>query len=215
MGIVRRLALLALLCTSAGCRGTYPAKNEDPSLGVSAILVRGRVLLPTGETQSGKLLLNLESEGERYRVRFPPKETTLYIVEPGVYRLYPTRNIFGGPQDKLKIVVNGRSYRVAFPRDILRRDPIAIKPGKIASIGALEAKLVPNAGKPGFKIEVTLDDGIETRRQLVQDMISRMMDPDAAPSQRENAVTWTRALEQALVQIQGSNETKPAFKPSE
>lgn len=212
---MRRLALVAPLILAGGCAGSSPSKNADPSAGLSAVLVRGRLLLPTGETTSGRLVLNLESEAEQYRIDFKPRETLLYVVEPGVYHVYPARNFFGNPSEKFSAVINGRTYRVPFPRDILRLAPAVVKPRNVVPVGVLEVRLVPASGKSDYQIAVHFDNRVETRRQLVQDMITRMMDPDAPTSLRDNAVAWTQSLDQALVLLQGAEDVRPAYKPAE
>lgn len=215
MTAMRRAAAVILAAALAGCRGTVPERNVDPALGFSAILVQGRFLAPAGEAGSGFAALNLEMEGgETYRLPFPRKETALYAVEPGVYRLFPTRNLFGHPQTHLRVTVNGRNYTVPFPRNILRLDPITIKPRKMVSIGILEVKLSQPPGKPA-SVSVTLDDSVAARRKLVEDLIGKMMDPNVPVSIRDNVVQWTRALDQALVDIQESQDVKPSYKPSE
>ena len=67
---MRRAALLALvLAAGPGCRGTAPELYGEAALGYSAVLVRGRLVLPEGESRDGMMWLNLESSGERYRMK--------------------------------------------------------------------------------------------------------------------------------------------------
>jgi len=115
-------------------------------------------------------------------------------------------------ESHLSVMVERRLYRVPFPRDILRRDQIAIKPTKVVALGVLEARLIQKPGERKARVEVRLDDSVETRRQLVEEKISHMLNPRVARDLRENAVLWTRALDQALVHLQEEKDYDPAFK---
>jgi hypothetical protein len=207
-----RLALVALaLC---GCRGTVPKLNGVPEGGIAAVLIGCRVTLPTGETSSGRVALNLEGEegnGETYRLPLKPGRPLLYQVEPGVYRLAPTRSLFGFHQENLKVVIEGRSYSVPFPRDILRKAALDIKPTKVVAIGTLDIKLTRLQNR-GTTVRVYLDDGAESRRALVQKEIRLMMDPNAAGSDRATALAWTRGLTEQLTQIVTEVQRGPAYR---
>ena len=207
------LGFLALAGAGLGCRGSAPPRDVEPSAGVSAVLVRARLIVPTGETASGSIALNLESDVERYRLPFPPKQTALYVIEPGTYRLHPTRGFSGGPEDALTIVINRKVYKAPFPRDILRREPLRVKATKIIPIGILEAKVIFVPGAPAPRLEVRLDDSVAARRALVQDMVAQMLDEGADPDFRERAIQWTRALDQAMVSLAGMEDAPAAFKP--
>lgn len=214
----RFLTALAVSSALAGCAGTNPEINGLPEQGMSAVIIGGRFLLPTGETRKGTTYLNLEGEGGRqaevYRLRLFPRQSLLYHVEPGVYRISPTRSIFGFHRKTMKVKIDGVSYQMPFPREILRKSSIDIKPKKIVALGVLEAKV--SAALPGQHplLRVRLDDSIDARRQLVQDVIHQMMDPAASLETRESAIAWSRALENSLMELVAESERSPTFKPA-
>lgn len=208
----RLLPCLILLCTS--CSGTRPVRFGPAKFGFAGVIVRGRILTPTGEVKKGKMALNFESAGIRYRIRFEPGETTIQRIEPDKYRVHPTRGLFGFVDQYLTVEIIDRKFRVPFPRDILRKPPMDVRPTKLAPIGILEVKLLPIKKGRRPKIIVRLDDSIAARRSLVEDMIRKMMDPQVKPRIRSSTVSWTRALEQALVKIQGEEEATLSYKPS-
>ncbi|MFA6002730.1 MAG: hypothetical protein WC881_01540 [Elusimicrobiota bacterium] len=193
------------LLAAAGCSGTVPGQRGRPEQGVSAIIVGGRFTVPTGETLSGELSVNLDGEGAyadaSYRIPIRPHQSLLYQVEPGTYRIAPTRDIFGTHQPLLRIKIEGRDYRVPFPRDILRKAALELKPKKILTVGTFAVELQPALpGRPPI-VTLRLDDSIATRRQLVQDVIREMMDPGAPPAGQENAIAWARALQSTLMEL--------------
>ncbi|MDE2293382.1 MAG: hypothetical protein KGL53_14975 [Elusimicrobia bacterium] len=214
MALVRKL--LAACCAAAallaGCRGTAPDVFSSAALGYGAVVVRGRIILPEGETSDGMMWLNLESPNDRYRLKFIPGETTLARVEPDVYKLYPTRDALGMVQPLLTVRIAGRNFKVPFPRDILRKDPVEVRPTKVVALGVLEARLLPIERGRAPRIDVHLDDSNDARRHLLEDMISMMMDPKATSDERDSAVSWTRALEQALQQVQAEPAEHPTYK---
>ena len=212
MPTMPRALVLAFAAALLGCRGTSPDVFAPAALGFGAVLVRGRIVLPEGETRDGMMWMNLESEGERYRLPIQPGDTTLERVEPDVYRLHPTRNALGFVQATLKVRIAGRFYYVPFPRDILRKDPLEVRPTKVVALGILEAHLLPIQRGRAPRVEMRLDDSNETRRRLIEDMIAKMMDAKASVEVREAAVSWTRAFEQALILVQGESERKRTFK---
>ncbi len=212
MTAMTRALAVALAAAFLGCRGTTPDVFAPATLGFGAILIRGRIVLPEGETRDGMMWMNLESDGDRYRLPVPAGETSLERIEPDVYRLHPTRNALGFVQNNLKVRIAGRYYTVPFPRDILRKDPIELKPTKVVALGVLEARLLPIQRGRAPRVDVRLDDSNETRRRLIEDMIAKMMDAKTSIEAREAAVSWTRALEQALVQVQGETARKRMYK---
>lgn len=207
--------LLSLLVL-AGCRGSVPRLAGNPEQGISAVIVGGRLITPTGQTKSGRLWINLEGEGGReaqvYRLPLTPQEALLFQVEPGLYHLAPTRSLVGLHQPLLKVRVEGKTHKIPFPRDLLRKGGIRVKPTKIVALGVLEATVAK--ALPGRKpeVRVRLDDSVAARRSLVQDLIRDMMDPNAAPSQRLSAISWTRALEQTLVEVLAESDRGPLYK---
>ncbi|MFH1723106.1 MAG: hypothetical protein ABII00_00645 [Elusimicrobiota bacterium] len=212
---VRRVLPVLFLLLASGCRGTAPAHYGDSRLGFGAVLVGARLLLPTGESGAGDMRINLESKAERYRLRLEPGETSLFRVEPDIYRLHPSRRLFGGIQRHLRVSIAGRTYRVPFPRDILRKEAVDVRPTKVVPIGVLEARLLPIRRGRSPKIELRLDDSLEARRRLIEHVIAMQMDPDTPPRIRDSSISWVRALEQALIRIQGEQEAKPSYKPSQ
>ena len=215
---MRRLLLIPLLFASA-CRGTVPERNGPPEQAISAILLGCRMILPTGETRNGYMSVNFESSGGRqaevYRLPLRGGENYLYLVEPGTYRLAPTRSVFGYYQTDMKVVIEGRAYRLPFPRDVLRQPAYEVRPSKIVSIGIVEAKVMP--ALPGQKptIRVRIDDTITARRTVVQQEIRTMMDPRGSLEARESAIAWTRALQNILVELLAEEQQRQTYKPAQ
>ena len=210
---MRRLLPLTLMLLIS-CSGSRPVRYGDFKFGYAGVLVRGRILTPTGETENGRMALNLESSSEKYRLEFEPGMTTLLRIEPDHYRLHPTRNFFGLIQEDLTVVIAGRKFTVPFPRDIMRLTPVEAKPKRLIPLGILEAKLLPIKKGHQPKVIVRLDNGIAARREIVEDMIKKMMDPKSKLKTRDSTVTWSRALEKALIDIQGEEETALSYKPA-
>lgn len=215
MATMKRCLPVLLAAALLGCRGTAPDVFAPAALGFGAVLVRGRIVLPEGETRDGMMWINFESAGDRYRLPVKPGETSLERIEPDVYRLHPTRNALGFVQPQLRVRIAGRVYLVPFPRDILRKDPVEVRPTKVVALGVLEARLLPIQRGRAPRVEVRLDDSNATRRRLIEDMIAKMMDAKTSVEVREATVSWTRALEQALVLVQGENERKRSYKVPE
>jgi len=211
------LPLLALCLISSACRGTAPALNGTPERGISAVIIGGRFVIPAGEARSAQMAVNLEGEGadgETYRLRILPKRPMLYQIEPGSYRLSPTRTMFGTPQAELKVVIQGRSYRARVPREILRQSAVSVKPRRIVALGVIEAKL--SAAAPGQQptLAISFDDSITTRRRLVETVIHNMMDSSVPADERESAIAWTRALDLSLQELSSTSERAPLYKLS-
>lgn len=216
---MRKATLLAAaLAAMSACRGTVPERNAPPEQAISAILIGSRFLLPSGETHSGRTHIDFESEGGRqaeiYRLPVSNGENFLYLVEPGVYRLAPTRSIFGNSQETMKVVIDGRKYQLPFPRDLLRQPPYTVKASRIVAIGILEARVMP--ALPGQKpqIKVRLDESVEARRKIVQDAIRDMMDPRRPADIRESAISWSRALQNSLMEILSEEQKRALYKPA-
>lgn len=216
---MRRPLLLAGLLLSAACRGTVPERNAPPEQAISAILVGCKLILPSGETRNGRLAVNFESEGgrqaETYRLPLSGGENYLYLVEPGLYRLAPTRTMLGSFQAEMNVVIEGRTYSLPFPRDLLRQHAYEIRPGKITSMGVVEAKVSP--ALPGQKpsIKVRLDDSVQARRNVVQSLIRDMMDPRKSTEARESALAWTRALQNSLMDLLAEEDPRQLYKPAQ
>ncbi len=217
--VLAAAAAAAIGLTALGCQGTVPERNALPDQDIAAILIGGRMILPSGRTRNGITYVNLETDGgdraEVYRLPVNGAENSLYLIEPGTYRLAPTRSLFGFYQAQMKIVMEGRTYRIPFPREILRLDPYVLKPKRIVALGILEARVMP--ALPGRKSEVRvhLDDSVAARRSVVQDTIRVMMDPTRPTDTRESAIAWSRALQNSLLEILAEEDRKPLYKPAE
>lgn len=215
---MRRLLLAAAVLALAACRGTVPERNAPPEQAISAILINCKTILPAGETRNGRVTINFESEGGRqaevYRLPLQSGENYLFLVEPGIYRIAPTRSMFGFYQPMMKVLIEGRAYSLPFPRDLLRQHAYEIKPGKITSMGSLEAKVMP--ALPGQKptIRVRLDDSPQARRTAVQTAIRDMMDPRKSLEVRESALAWSRALQNSLMEMVAEEEQRRTYKPT-
>jgi len=205
------------LCLAAACRGSAPIAGGGPAQGIAAVLIGGRILLPGGEAPSGEITINLEDEsaqGEIYRLRVLPRQARLYQVEPGSYRLSPTRSLFGAPEATLEVRVAGRSFRAPFPRELLRESSVSVKPKRIVALGVLEARLSGSPPGEATSLSVSLDNGIEARRRLVETAIHNMMDPSVPSAERERAISWTKALDQSLQDLLTESQRAPLYKLS-
>ena len=213
------LPLLAATLALSACRGTVPDRDGPPVHEIAAILIGGRMILPSGETRDAATVVNFETDGaaqaEVYRLPIRGGETFLYRVEPGSYRLAPTRSLFGFYQPTIEVVVEGRSYRIPFPRQILRLDPFQVRPAKIATLGILEARVLPALpGRPP-EISVRMDDSVDARRAVVQDAIHAMMDMSRPVEARESAISWSRALQNSLMEILAEDAQRSTDAPAE
>lgn len=216
---MRRAIVSTTFCCllAAACRGTAPPVGHDAEHGLSSVVIGARFVLPTGETRSGKAWINLEGEGDHgdgevYRLKLIPGLPMLYEVEPDNYHLAPTRSIIGSQQATMKIKIDDRTYRATFPRDVVRKAAIKIKPGKIVSLGILEVRLSPTLPGREPAINVWFDDTLAARRQLVEQAIHAMMDTEAPFAYRENAVAWIKALDITLVDLATEAEQAPLYK---
>lgn len=214
-------AALAAACL-ASCNGTVPERNAPPEQRISAILIGGRIVLPSGETRDGRMFVNFEGQGdgesgssEVYRLPVRGGENYLYLVEPGIYRLSPTRSIFGFYQPTLKVLIQGRTYRLPFPREILRLDAYRIKPTKIVTLGVLEARVYPALPGRAPEVKVRLDDSVAARRSVVQSLIRDMMDPEKPAETRESIIAWNQALQNSLMTILSEEDRARSYKPAE
>jgi hypothetical protein len=216
---MKRVILFAGILLAAACRGTVPERNAPPEQAISAILLGCKTILPSGETRNGRIIVNFESEGGRqaevYRLPLSGGENYLYLIEPGLYRIAPTRSIFGFYQPVMNVVIEGRVYSLPFPRDLLRQHAYDIKPGKITALGSLEATVLP--ALPGQKpsIRVRLDDTTQARRNVVQSLIRDMMDPRKTSDVRESSIAWSRALENSLMELLAEDEHRQLYKPGQ
>lgn len=213
---MRAIILSSIAALLAGCAGRVPPAGGVPIPGMAGVLIGGRFILPTGETRNGRMYVNLEGEGgrlaENYRIPINAKESALYQLEPGMYRVTPTRNTFGFYGKTVKVRIEGRTYTAPFPRELLRLGAVDAKPRKILTLGVLEAKL--DAALPGQRpiLRLRLDDSITARRNLVQEVIREMMDPNASLETREAAIAWSRALENNLMDLLSESERHPLYK---
>jgi len=214
----QRSLLPAVACLlAAACAGTTPTLGHPPERGLSSVLIGGRVTLPTGETRDAMTWINLEGEGDHangevYRLAVKPGEPRLYQVEPDSYHLAPTRNVFGGQQDQLTVSVEGRTYHAPFPRGIERKAVVVVKPSKIMALGIMEVRLERALPGKSAGVKVWLYDSTAARRKLLEDTIHSMMDPDAPSAYRNNAIQWTQALDQSLVELTEEPARTPLYK---
>lgn len=215
----KRPLLLAAILLAASCRGTTPDRNAPPEQAISAILISCKTILPSGETRNGRITVNFESEGGRaaevYRLPLTSGENYLYLVEPGIYRIAPTRSMFGFHQPAMSVVIEGRTYSLPFPRDLLRQHAYEIKPGKITSLGSLEAKVMPALPGQKPKIQVRLDDSPQARRSVIQSTIRDMMDPRKSTEVRESSIAWSRALQNSLMDLLAEETQRQLYKPAQ
>lgn len=215
---MKKTGLLAAALGLAACSGTVPDRNAPPEQGISAVAIGARMILPSGETRNGSTAVNFETDGgsraEVYRLPVQGGEDFLYLVEPGTYRLAPTRSVFGFYQPTMTVVIEGRKYRLPFPRDIQRLDAYTIKPSKILALGILEARVMPALPGRRPEIRVRLDDSVPARRKVVQDMIHEMMDPTRSLDTRESAISWSRALQNSLMDILSEEGHRPLYTPA-
>lgn len=209
---VRNAVILAAALLAAGCQGSVPPLKGDANIGYGAVIVRGQVTTPTGETTRARLSLNLESESHRFIVPFVAGETTLYVVPPGTYRLMPQRAAFGVVDKGLTLSIENRMFRVPFPRDILRLDSFEVRPHKVVPLGILRISARRDPGDRKVDVQVSLDTSKDARRQLVQDKIAHMLDSHVSPYIRDAAIAWTHALDEALVRVESDPGIRPAYK---
>ena len=215
---MKKVLLLAATLGLSSCRGTVPDRDAPPEQRISAIVVGSRMILPSGETRNGSTAINFETDGgdaaEVYRLPLKGGENFLFLVEPGTYRLAPTRSVFGFYQPTMTVVVEDRKYRVPFPRELQRLNAYAIKPSKILSLGVLEARVMPALPGRTPEVRVRLDDSVTSRRKVVQDTIREMMDPTRPTDARESAISWSRGLENALQDILAEEEHRTLYTPA-
>ncbi len=212
------LAGLAAAALLAGCAGTIPRRDYGPDSGLSAVILGGKIILPAGESREGSIAINLEGDGGRqastYRLPLEVGRAKLFLIEPGDYRLLPTRSIFGFRRDSISVELEGRTLSVPFSREILRRPAMTIRSKKAHSLGVLVIKI--NTALPGQPASITasLDDGPAARRSAVQEIIREMMDPNSTVEERETAILWAKPLDDILSAIMAEPERRPTFKPS-
>lgn len=220
MLLAPRFTIIGLLLCAvfSACRGSVPRYGGDPRQGTAALLLAGRMILPSGKTLAGKMAVNLEGEGGRlaeiYRLPVSLSGPLIFQIEPGTYRLSPTRSFFGFHEEALTIDVEGDIYRIPFPRDILRKPAMVFKPGKAYVIGVIEARVPPSRPGENPNLRVHLDDSILSRRRLLEDVIKDMTDPAKPLAEREHAIAWSRALQTALVDVTAETERLPLYKPA-
>lgn len=213
----RSFAFFAILILS-GCRGSIPSREGIPDRVLGAVAIGGRIILPSGETRAGSMTINLESEGgsqaEVYRLPIRLKRSTLYQIEPGVYHLAPTRSLLGFHQPSLSVRIEGAVYTIPFPKDIMRKAAVTVKPGHAVPLGILEARIAAPVPGQEPSVKLYLNDSVAARRALVEELIHDMMDPSMPLGEREHAISWSRSLENSLVDITSEVEKPALFKPA-
>lgn len=200
-----RIAILssamALLCA---CQGRVPIHSGGTDAGRSAVLVGGRVVLPSGPVQEGRIAINLESElspPEIYRLIIDPASPTLYRMEPGDYRLRPTRNLFGRRLETVTFRLKGKTHLPRFPASLQHRKPFEFKTGEVVALGIVDIRIsrAMEGGQP--YVSVSLDDSLAARREITQQAIRRLGDPRAPASVRNYLFSWSNALEKSLMEM--------------
>ena len=95
---------------------------------------------------------------------------------------------------------------------ILRRGTLTVRPHRVVPIGVLEATIERPPGSRRPRVTVRLDDSPSARRKLVEQKIEHMLDPRIPLEIRDTAVTWSRALNEALLEVSADDGKGPAFK---
>jgi hypothetical protein len=215
---MKKTILLAAALALTACSGTVPDRDAPPEQAISAVVIGARMILPSGETRNGTTAINFETEGgsraEVYRLPVKGGENFLYLIEPGTYRLAPTRSVFGFYQPLMTVDIEGRSYRLPFPRDIQRLDAYTIKASKILALGILEVRVMPALPGRRPEVRVRLDDSVMSRRKVVQETIHEMMDSTRSFETRDSAMSWTRALQTSLMDILSEEDHRPLYTPA-
>ncbi len=221
MADYRLAAVCGAVLALSSCSGTTPSVNGRPIDGISAVLLGGKIVLPTGESGEGRILIDFEGEPppdgrlapEIYELAARAQQPVLYQIEPGSYHYAPPRSFFGKSEPELIVQADGQTYRAPFPRDILRRPSLRVRPSRILALGILTAEL--QRALPGRRrgVRVTLDDSLATRRKLVQDMIHDMMDPKTPQDVRDSAVAWAHPLDQSLEELSEERVRPAPYRP--
>jgi hypothetical protein len=206
--------VVLLLCA---CSGTVPERDAPPERGFAAILIGGRMILPSGESRDGVAPIDFETktpvgaDAETYELPIPAADVAFFRVEPGVYGLAPTRSFFGTSKTELTVRIADREYSTSFPRELMRPSYDA-KPRKVVVVGVLETTVLP--ALPGQKpqVRVRLDDSPKARRELVQSMIRTMMDPSQSNTARDSAVSWSHALQEQLQAVLAEETRRPLYE---
>jgi hypothetical protein len=211
-------AAFAAALALAACGGVVPPSNAPPEEAISAILIGGRMILPSGQVLDGETNIGFESGGDRnaqvYRLPVKAGRNELYLVEPGLYRFAPTRTILGQYRTTLTAVIEGRRYTIPFPRELMSYDSFNVKPSRILALGVLEIRVMPALPGRAPEVRVRLDDSIAARRALVQDTIRDMMDPTKPPETRDAAVAWNQALQKSLLSILAEQQKQALYTPA-
>jgi len=215
---MKRASLLAAALALSSCRGTVPERDAPPEQSIAAVVIGARMILPSGESRDGSAAVNFETDGgsraEVYRLPVTAGENVLYLIEPGTYRFAPTRSLFGFYQPVMTVVIDGRKYRLPFPRELERLNSYTVKPTKILALGILEVRVLPALPGRDPEVRVRLDDSVLARRQLVQNMIREMMDTTRPLEARESAISWSRALQNSLMDILSEEDRRPMYTPA-
>ncbi len=199
---------VALALGLAACRGSVPIAGEEPQQGLAAVVIGAQFAAAGSPTNDGKTAVALKSaDGRTYRLYLSAGQTVLYQMDPGLYRLAPVPEPFGAPGRFLHARIDGRDYQTPFPQEFVNSQPINAKAGRIAVLGLLKIKLsAPLPGRGPF-LSADLANFAEDKRALVQNLISRMMDPTAPASVRQNALAWLNPLEKALMSLAAQPQT--------
>ncbi|MHB2025881.1 MAG: hypothetical protein ACYCPQ_04485 [Elusimicrobiota bacterium] len=199
----------------AACRGTAPIAQDRPHAGMAAVIIAGQFQTPNGPAKKGDSFINLESrEGDVYRLRVSSGKTILYQIEPGFYHFAPTRSLFGTPKKTLRVAVNGRNYRIAFPKELINESAFEAKPSHVAILGLLAISISAPLPGRGPIVNVNLNDMVSDRRAIVQGLIGEMMAPSAARSVRKSALSWLNSLQTALIRLSAEPQSPLDASPN-
>jgi hypothetical protein len=193
-----------MMIVLSGCGGTAPSTRADSSQESSGVLIQGRLIMPSGEIREGGMVVNLESEDHQYQMAIAPRQTSLYFVKPGTYRIAPPRGVFGNAEATWTVQFSDQKYSGTFPDALSRHAEYVVRPGKIVSLGIVEARLSKTGEHEKPILSGTLIEDVDSKRELVQDSIRKMGDPKLSATERETAINSSMALQEALVELQGS-----------
>lgn len=201
---MKALRLIPIVVLLGACQGSVPIHSGGPDAGMGAVLAAGRIFLPSGPIRSGKIAVNLESDSnppQIYRLIISPERPTLYRIEPGVYRLRPTRNLFGAGLETLTVRLGGQTYLPRFPASLEHRRPFQIKTGEVLALGVMEARLSRSLEGGSPYVSLSLDDSLLSRRRITEQVIRDMMEPSAPAAVKNYIISWAGALQKSLVEM--------------
>ncbi len=212
--------LLAASTLLAGCAGVAPVTSGKATPNRGAIVIAARIITPNGRAYSGGMTLNLQGIGEgsteSYRIFLPAKETLLYQIAPGLYRVEAPLGFFGNSKTILPIKADGESYSPQFPHDLLNFPPIEIKPEHTIALGELNVSIMPVPTGTPPNINIKFNHDVVVKRHLIETIIRSMADPNISEDKRKSYQSWTNSLQEALTAItSASNDSFEKPEPQE